>query len=276
LQSEGQRRIERFLKAVGKAERSLLLLDYDGTLAPFREERNQAFPYPGIPRLLKEIICSGHTRVVIISGRDTSETIPLLGVVPTPEVWGLHGLQRRKPDGSVETVELEPRYLEALGAAERWLGYQQLRHKAEVKTGSIAVHWRGLSAGKAQELRGRVLLGWQPIAERSGLEFLDFDGGIEIRAPEADKGDVVRLVLSEMKPDTPAAYLGDDATDEHAFEAIRGHGLSVLVRPCWRPTAAQVWLTPPEQLLLFLTQWLQAVRGRDAALGGEAVALATG
>jgi trehalose-phosphatase len=125
-------------------------------------------------------------------------------------------------------------------------------------------------------LRGRVLLGWQPIAERSGLEFLDFDGGIEIRAPEADKGDVVRLLLSEMKPDTPAAYLGDDATDEHAFEAIRGRGLSVLVRPCWRPTAAQLWMKPPEELFVFLTQWLKSVRGQDAALGGEAVALATG
>ena len=36
---------------------------------------------------------------------------------------------------------------------------------------------------------------------------------------EADKGDAVRTILSEMKPDTPAAYLGDDATDEHAFQA---------------------------------------------------------
>jgi trehalose 6-phosphate phosphatase len=275
LKPEAQLCIERFLKAVGKAERSLLLLDYDGTLAPFREERRQAFPYPGVAQLLREIVCSGHTRVVIISGRDTSETIPLLGIEPIPEVWGLHGLQRRTLDGNVETVELEQRYLEALRSADRWLTYQQLRHTAEFKTGSIAVHWRGLSDWKAEELRGRVLLGWKPIAERSGLEFLDFDCGIEIRAPEADKGDVVRLVLSEMKKDTPAAYLGDDATDEHAFEAICGCGLSVLVRPRWRPTAAQLWLKPPEELVAFLTQWLKAIRVRGALQGGETVALAT-
>jgi trehalose-phosphatase len=275
LKPETQLRIERFLSTVTQARRSLLLLDYDGTLAPFREQRDQAFPYPGIARLLQEIVCGGHTRVVIISGRDTSETIPLLGLATIPEVWGLHGLQRRKPDGSVETVQLDERYLDALSDAGRWLGYQQLRHTAEFKTGSIAVHWRGLSDWKVEELRGRVLLGWKPIAERSGLEFLDFDGGIEIRVPEADKGDVIQLVLSEMEPDTPAAYLGDDATDERAFRAIHGRGLSVLVRPRWRPTAAQLWLKPPEELFDFLTQWLEAVRGRDAP-GGEAVAAVGG
>ncbi len=275
MKPETQSRIERFLSTVTQARRSLLLLDYDGTLAPFREQRDQAFPYPGIARLLQEIVCGGHTRVVIISGRDTSETIPLLGLATIPEVWGLHGLQRRKPDGSVETVQLDERYLDALSDAGRWLGYQQLRHTAEFKTGSIAVHWRGLSDGGVEELRGRVLLGWKPIAERSGLEFLDFDGGVEIRAPEADKGDVVQLVLSEMGPDTPAAYLGDDATDERAFRAICGRGLSVLVRPRWRPTAAQLWLKPPEELLDFLTQWLDAVRGRDA-LGREAATAVSG
>jgi trehalose 6-phosphate phosphatase len=275
VRPDAQHKIGPFLRTVAQAPRSLLLLDYDGTLAPFREERDQAFPYPGIARLLQEMVLGGHTRVVIISGRDTSEMMPLLGFAPIPEVWGLHGLQRRKPDGSVETVQIEERYLDALSDADRWLDYQQLRHTAEFKTGSIAVHWRGLSDREAEELRGRVLLGWKPIAKRSGLEFLDFDGGVEIRAPEADKGDVVRLVLSEMEADTPAAYLGDDATDERAFRAIFGRGLSVLVRPRWRPTAAQLWLKPPEELFDFLTQWLEAVRGHNA-LGGEAVAAVGG
>lgn len=275
LKQETQLSIERFLKAVAQARRSLLLLDYDGTLAPFREERDQAFPYPGVAELLQEIVRGGQTRVVISSGRDTSETIPLLGIAPIPEVWGLHGLQRRKPDGTIQTMRLEERYSDALSDADRWLRCQHLGHTAEFKTGSIAVHWRGLSDWGAEDLRGRLLLGWKRIAEHSGLELLDFDGGVEIRAPEADKGDVVRLVLSEMEPDTPAAYLGDDTTDERAFRAIRGRGLSVLVRPRWRQTAAQLWLKPPEELLAFLTQWREAIRGSDT-LGGEAVVAVSG
>lgn len=275
MRLDAQTEVERFLRAVAQAQRSLLLLDYDGTLAPFRKERDQAFPYPGIAQLLQQIVRDGHTRVIIISGRDTSETVPLLGVAPIPEVWGLHGLQRRTPDGSIEMVQLEQRYLDALSDADRWLVYQHLRHTAEFKMGSIAVHWRGLSEPGVGELRGRVLLGWKPIAEQSGLELLDFDCGVEIRPPEADKGDVVRIVLKEVTPDTPAAYLGDDATDERAFQAIRDRGLSVLVRPRWRKTAAQLWLQPPEDLIDFLTQWLEAVRGGHA-LGGEAAMAGNG
>ena len=275
LKAETQLQVEQFLKAVSQAPRSLLLLDYDGTLAPFRQERDQAFSYPGVAPALQEIVRAGQTRVVIISGRDTSETVPFLGIQPLPEVWGLHGLQRRNPDGTVETARLDDRSLDALSDAGRWLDYQQLRNKAEFKTGSIAVHWRGLSDWGIQDLRGRVLLGWNPIAEFAGLDLLEFDGGVEIRAPKADKGDVVRQLLSEVDPGTPAAYLGDDATDEHAFQAIRGHGLSVLVRPRWRQTAAQLWLKPPEELLHFLAQWLEACRKCDAR-GGEAAAKVSG
>ena len=275
LKPERQFRIERFLETVARARRSLLLLDYDGTLAPFRKERDQAYPYPGSVHLLEEIVRSGHTRVVIISGRDTAETIPLLGVAPVPEVWGLHGLQRRKPDGRIETLRIEERYLDALSDANRWLDCQHLWHAAELKTGSVAVHWRGLTDPEVEELRERLLTGWKPIAQHSGMELLEFDGGIEMRAPKADKGDVVRIVLSEMEPSTPAAYLGDDTTDEHAFRAISGRGLSVLVRPRWRQTAAQLWLKPPGELIDFLTGWLEAVRGHSA-MDGKADAAVNG
>jgi trehalose 6-phosphate phosphatase len=275
LKSEAHFRIEQFMKTVAQAERSLLLLDYDGTLAPFRRERDRAFPYPGSTQLLEAIVRSGRTRMVIISGRDTSETVPLLGVAPVPEVWGLHGLQRRRPDGKIETAQIDDRYIDALSDAKRWLDCQHLEHAAELKTGSIAVHWRGLNESEAEALQERLLAGWKPIAEYSGMELLEFDGGIEIRTPEAGKGDVVRIVLDEMEADTPTAYLGDDATDEHAFRAISGRGLSVLVRPRWRQTAAQLWLKPPEQLLDFLTQWLYAVGGCDAR-GREAAAAVSG
>lgn len=275
LKPEAQFRTERFLKTVAEAQRSLLLLDYDGTLAPFRRERDQAFPYPGTAQLLEEIVRSGHTRVVIISGRDTSETIPLLGIAPLPEVWGLHGLQRRKTDGRIETIRIDERYLDALSDANRWLDCQHLWHAAELKTGSVAVHWRGTTKPEAEELRERLLAGWKPIAEYSGMELLEFDGGLEIRTPDADKGDVVRILLSEMEAGTPAAYLGDDVTDERAFRAINGRGLSVLVRPRWRQTTAQLWLKPPGELLDFLTRWLDAVRVRDA-LGGQTAAAVNG
>src|SRR5712692_6196620 len=137
---------------------------------------------------------------------------------------------------------LDEKTLNGLLDADRWLDYQQVRHNAEFKAGSIAIHWRGMSEEDAEDLRARVLLGWRRIAEYSGLDLLDFDGGIEIRASQADKGDAVRTFLSEISPDIPAAFLGDDITDESAFRAMQGRGISVLVRPRWRKTEAQFWL----------------------------------
>jgi len=63
-----------------------------------------------------------------------------------------------------------------------------------------------MSEEDAEDLRARVLLGWRRIAEYSGLDLLDFDGGIEIRASEADKGDAVRTFLSEISPATPRLF----------------------------------------------------------------------
>jgi hypothetical protein len=52
-------------------------------------------------------------------------------------------------------------------------------------------------------------------------------------------------------------------TDEDAFKALKNRGLSVLVRNEFRPTAADVWIQPPQGLLDFLAEWLQACGGEQ-------------
>jgi trehalose 6-phosphate phosphatase len=248
--------VDDFLESVGRAPRSVLMLDYDGTLAPFHVDRKQAVPYPGLTGLLQQIIDKGRTRVVIVTGRDAREISQFLPLQPMPEIWGSHGLQRLLPDGTCEMPEIPADAVEVLDSARRWLDYQGLHDLAEIKPGSIAVHWRALEEPEAEELRGKILVGWFPIADRASLKLLEFDGGIEMRVPDPDKGHAVQTVLAEMDPQAPAAYLGDDLTDERAFRALAGRGLSVLVRPRLRRSGAAVWLKPPEQLLDFLSRWL--------------------
>ncbi len=270
---DGKPQIETLIETVARAPQSLLMLDYDGTLAPLRKDPELALPYPGVSHVLQQIVRFRKTRVVIISGRDANDVIPLLGIEPHPEVWGFHGLQRLKPDGTSELSPPDQATLEALAAADNWLLYQQLQHAAEYRTGSIAVHWRGLSECERAEIRGRVLLGWTPIAKQTGLAVMEFDAGAEIRARQANKGATVRAIMSEMNPDTPTAYLGDDTTDEHAFQAVNGRGVSVLVRPRWRTTSARLWLRPPDQVLDLLEQWLQACGRRDKSSDDAAAAV---
>jgi trehalose 6-phosphate phosphatase len=260
-----QNDLESFLQSVAQAPRSALLLDYDGTLAPFRVDRDEAHPYTGVASVLQAIVNSGRTRVFIVTGRKTDDIVSLLGIYPYPEIWGLHGIQRRMTHGAVEMACVDEIVVQALMEADRWLQTQNLRQTAEFKPGSIAVHWRGLDKDKAADVRRRVLQGWTRISERSGAQLLEFDGGIELRPPEPDKGDAVRDILGQFTSDAPVAYLGDDKTDEQAFRVLEGRGLRVLVRPEWRETAADIWLKPPEELLDFLNRWLNASQPKAAA-----------
>jgi len=261
--AEDQVVLEEFIEKVAESERSALLLDYDGTLAPFSVDRQDALPYPGVVPTLREIMRSGHTRVVVVTGRSAHEVVPLLGIVPHPEVWGAHGLEQLRPDGGHEIPPLGEDVTDALTDAEQWLIAQGFEAHAEHKPGSIAVHWRGLPDSRAAEIRQQVLRGWFPIAQEKLMSILEFDGGVEMRVPDIDKGDSVRIITNEMDPQAPIAYLGDDATDERAFDALRDRGLSVLVRAEWRKTSAKLWLRPPDELLEFLTLWMDAVTGRN-------------
>ena len=215
-----QRNIEELLESVARARQSVLLLDYDGTLAPFSIDRHRAVPYPGLRDLLQQIIDTGRTRLVIVTGRDAREIDPFLRLRPAPEIWGSHGLQRLLPDGRCQMPKIPPTVAEVLDDARRWLEYQGLHDCAEQKPGSIAVHWRALEQTEAEELRGRIIVGWFPIADRANLKLLEFDGGVEMRMPDLDKGDAVRTMLQETAPNVPVTYLGDDITDERAFRAL--------------------------------------------------------
>jgi trehalose 6-phosphate phosphatase len=259
--------VERFMNTVAQSPVSVLLLDYDGTLAPFCLDREQALPYPGMTALLQEIVDSGRTRLAIITGREAREIIPLLAVRPRPEIWGCHGLERLRPDGTFETALVEEPALRALSQAVRWLEGKGLHEHAELKTGAVAIHWRGLDETTVAEIRAQVLLGWFPIVQTTPMELLEFDGGIEMRMPGRNKGDAVRAILDETSPNVPVAFLGDDLTDERAFVALGARGLSALVRPEWRETAATLWIKPPEGLRDFLTRWLQA--GREGHVGAS-------
>jgi trehalose 6-phosphate phosphatase len=261
--------VGRLMESVAQSPASALLLDYDGTLSPFCLNRQQALPYPEVTGLLQAIIVNGRTRVVIITGRSAREVIPLLAVHPSLEIWGCHGLERLRPDGTCETPRVEEPVLRALADADLWLRRQGLHNRAEFKTGSVAIHWRGLDEAMAAEARSQVLLGWFPIAQSTPMQLLEFDGGIEMRMPGRDKGDAVRTILDEIGSEVPVAYLGDDMTDERAFLALGTRGLSVLVRPEWRETEAALWIRPPEGLRDFLTRWLQACREDQHRVGTE-------
>jgi trehalose-phosphatase len=247
-----------FFDSIAAAPSRVLVVDYDGTVAPFHADRRRAFPYPAVPPLLAQIMSKCDTRLVVISGRSASAVAPLLKLDPQPEIWGTYGIERLYPDGRYEGPEVTDDALMALADAETALERENLGELIEARAGAVSVHWRGLQPSAVLDVRTKAYGILTPLTFRTGLLLADFDGGIEIRVRSANKGDIIRTILNEIAIDVPIAYLGDDKTDEDAFRVLNGRGLTVLVRPKPRFTAAQTWLRPPDELVHFLNMWIKA------------------
>jgi trehalose-phosphatase len=235
-----------------------LLLDYDGTLAPFEIDPAQALPYPGVTERLNAIMTDSRTRVAIVSGRGIGDLLPLLRLHQLPEVWGSHGWERMRYDGEYQLAQMNQCAQQGLADVDQWAAdIENVGGRCERKVGSFAVHWRGLPLEHVVEIRRIVFERWSRPGPHQNLVWHDFDGGIELRAPGRNKGFAVRETLGNTQGAT-AAYLGDDLTDEDAFKAIEDRGLSILVRAHYRPTVARLWIRPPHELLDFLSRWHDA------------------
>ena len=247
--------LEFFWKKLHNASHRVLLLDYDGTLAPFQIERDKAFPYPGVRETLEKLQSSGQTRLIIVSGRAVADILPLLGLKNIPEIWGSHGFERRLPDGSIQIQEIDPVSRQSLEKAYAWIKKYGYGNDCEIKPASLAFHWRRREKNERVYLETKARNAWAPFTKDGNLSIHPFDGGLELRYDSYHKGKAVKQILAEYGSEIVVAYLGDDLTDEDAFKALKGKGLSVLVRDTYRDTLADCWLKPPNELLDFLYNW---------------------
>jgi len=249
--------ITAFLDRLPTAPGALLALDYDGTLAPFRAARERAIPLAGIPDVLERIRRETATRLVIVSGRRAADVATLLGLVPAPEIWGVHGWERRLPDGTGDRPEPPPAAATVLEHARQSLVAQGFGELLDVKGAGLALHWRGLEPPHAAAARAAA----ERVPETvpgfdEAVQLLRVNHGLEFRASGRDKGYVVRALLAETP--SAAAYAGDDTTDEDAFAALRGRGLGILVAAEDRPTHATGRLRSPDDVRTFLERWCGA------------------
>ena len=250
--------LDAFWRSAASSARRALLLDFDGTLAPFSADRLRPVMREGVAELVDEIARSGRTRVAVVTGRGARELRSLLPADLPVEIWGSHGLERLEPSGAYDAPPPTPAAAAVRRAFADWVRERGRDANLEIKPFGFALHRRA-DPDAYDRLRPSALARWKNEAERAGLGFLEFDGGFEFRPSGRHKGEVVRRVLAEEGPGAAAAYLGDDWTDEDAFAALDGLGLAVLVRAEPRDTRARAWM-PPEELREFLHRWAEALR----------------
>jgi trehalose-phosphatase len=251
-----------FYDRLGGSRASVLLLDYDGTLAPFVPQRERAYAYQGVLELVAFLSRECRTRVAIVSGRSLLDLIRLVG--PGFELWASHGLEHRRRDGVIDSPEVPAPLAALLDEASEWIRQRGWDALLERKPFGMALHERA-DRDMFPIAEPAIVERWSEPLRQAGLEAFSFDGGVEFRPGGIHKGLVIERILAESGPDAPIAYLGDDSTDEDAFRALRGFGLGVRVHARQAATLADAWLCPPGGLYEFLSRWGAVRRPAPAA-----------
>jgi trehalose 6-phosphate phosphatase len=242
-----------------RSGRRLLLLDYDGTLAPFHVHRERAHVPAGTARVLRALAASPRTTVAVVSGRPVAEILRLLG---DPELLiyliGEHGWEEREPGGEIRLHPLSDEASAALEGAWKAIGARGLQSRVEKKRSGLVLHTRGLFPDADLAMQRATEAVWLPWTERAPLRLDAISGGLELRAIGRDKG-VAALDLHRRSGDVDlVVYVGDDETDEDAFRALRDLGFGIRVGHDERPTLAHGHLARPEVMDEFLTRWLDS------------------
>ena len=255
---------ERLWTRVASAEHRLLLLDYDGTIAPIRIRHEEAPPHPRIGPLLDELTTSETTSVTIISGRPIADLERFLGPRPLTLV-GEHGWETRRPDG---LVFREPLPVDGDAALERAVAAATaagLGSHLERKRCSVVLHTRELPAVRAREVETACGHLWETETGHGGLRLDRTGGGLELRAAGRTKGSATRDLIAASWPGSLAVYLGDEASDEEAFAEVEPEGFAIRVGPEERSSRAPSRLPSVDAVAVFLETWDVIARHAEAA-----------
>ncbi len=232
--------------AVGDPAAWLVVLDFDGTLAPIVERKEDAALAPGA-RDAVVALCE-RTAVAVVTGRPVDDVLPRLQGLPVTVV-GNHGTQARLEDGS--TVDLldtsrMARILDEVEGAVARLVDPADGWEVERKPTSVAVHDRRVGDELREALLPRLRDRLAEHAERPpGWKVLAGHRVTEFAPSGADKGTALAWLLDRVDRDR-AVVVGDDVTDEDAFTVAAEHdGLAVLVAEEPRDTAASLRLPDP-------------------------------
>ncbi len=233
-----------------------LLLDFDGTLAPFSVDRDAATLAPRVRELLAAIAAQGATALAIVSGRRLAEIEERFDGIEA-HLIGEHGWEERLPGGARRRHLPSPRASALLDAAAASLGARLPPRCLEVKRTAIVLHARGETPERVAELAREVALCHRPLRHHAELDLREIDGGWELRARGHDKGTAVGAVVARLGGPTFAVYLGDDETDEDAFGAVAPLGFGVRVGSGDRPTRARARLPGVPAVEEFLALWAE-------------------
>ena len=223
-----QEKREALAAAYHDAASRLILLDYDGTLLPFKDRPEKAAPDAEILALLESLACAQGNEVVIVSGRDRDTLEEWcghldIGLVAEHGVWTRDRggewsmIETLKDDWKAEMKPLLELYVDRTPGSF-----------VEEKSYSLSWHYRKadarLASVRAKELKEDLI----NLTENLGVRVLEGSKVIELKDAGVNKGRAVSRWLGQKDWDFILA-MGDDWTDEDMFDVLADSAYSIKV-----------------------------------------------
>lgn len=239
-----------------KARKRCILLDYDGTLAPYQKIPSLATPSDELLQLLKQLTLDKNNEIVIISGRDAHTLETWLGHLPLTLV-AEHGASLRfKGEDWKEKINMSTEWKEQIRPLFQLFVDRCAGSFIEEKNSTLAWHYRNthpeLGFSRSRELRNNLL---QQLAN-TPLQVIDGNKVLEVRMIGVDKGITAMTILNNIQPDF-ILCIGDDTTDEDMFRLLRDKGYTIKIGR--GNTAAQHTIPSQREVFPFLRRFLDPV-----------------
>ena len=234
--------------------RYAFFLDYDGTLTPIVDNPDKAIIAENTRGVINQLAESFDT--AIVTGRSLNKIQDLMKL-ENCYYAGSHGWDIQGPKGSEIRKRIGEKFLSRFKKAMKMLDEILDRFEGasvEDNVFSISIHYRKLDESKVGELEEEV----DRIVEKLGMLKRTGKMVFEIRpAFNWHKGkavDYLVKLLQDQDEDIIPVYIGDDDTDEDAFKALNGRGISVIVtdEPSDKNTHADLRLSDPSEVREFL------------------------
>lgn len=211
-----------------KANKSLLLLDYDGTLAAFKNNPKDAFPDQDLYTLLDTLNAKNNTDVAIISGRDQATFNAWFGQKDYTLITD-HGVWLKTPSKNWEALEhLKNDWMENILPIFETFVDRTPGTFIEKKEYSLAWHYRKADPELAQIRTMELNTVLTSLIANNNLSVLEGNKVIEIKNSNVNKGRAALKLLSEHHYDFVMA-MGDDWTDEYMFEELPDSAYTIKV-----------------------------------------------
>jgi len=234
-----------------------IVLDYDGTLAPIRVERDRAAMRSRTRQLLEEV--ARRYPCAVLSGRGRGDLLPRLEGVPLARIVGNHGAEwDGRAAGNARLTRQVQGWRRLLGQQLRGLSGVEI----EDKRLSLAIHVRrALDRRSAHAAIERLAPKLDGARLTPGKQVVNVLG---IHAP--DKVMAVERLLVELGC-RHLIFVGDDDGDEMVFRS--GVPAVIGVRVGWSATTRATYYVPDQRRVDEFLGLLSALRAPGKGLTGE-------